>query len=155
MQKKTIRRKSSDNLYLHKDFHIALNYSIDYLYKNLGEEAVREYFVQFANAYYSPLKRAIRDKGLLAIKEHFEKIYKIEGAEFNMSFSQKELIIHLMRSPAVLHIKANGHSVCKSFRESVATVIKTICTDTPFDMEMLAYHEANGAYRIRFYRRQE
>ena len=135
MPKQTMTRKASDNRYLHKDFHIALNYGIDYLYKNIGEEAVREYFTQFANAYYSPFKRAIKDKGLLAIKAHYEKIYKIEGAEFDINLSQDELIIHLLASPAVMHIKTKGHPVSELYRESIATVIKTICNDTPYNFE--------------------
>ena len=60
MPKKIMRRKSSDNPYLHKDFHIALNYSIDYLHNNMGREAVKEYFTQFANAYYSPIPNPTR-----------------------------------------------------------------------------------------------
>ena len=155
MPKQTMTQKSSDNPYFHKDFHILLNYGIDYLHKNIGEEAVREYLIQFAVTYYSPFKSAIQDKGLLAIKEHYEKIYKIEGAVFDISYSQDELIIHLMASPAVMYIKAEGHSVSPLFRESVATVIKTICQDTPYDVEMLEYHEYNGSYRMRFFRRQE
>jgi hypothetical protein len=155
MPKQRLTRKSSDNQYLHKDFHIALNYSIDYLHKNFGEEAVREYFTQFANAYYSPFKSAIKDNGLPAIKSHYEKVYKIEGAEFNISLSQDELIIHLLASPAVMFIKAKGHPVSEIFHESVETVIKTLCMDTPYNVEMLEYHEDNGGYRIRIFRRQE
>ena len=155
MPKQTMTRKASDNRYLHKDFHIALNYSIDYLHNNFGKEAVREYLTQFANAYYSPFKDAIKAKGLFAIKEHYEKIYKIEEANFDIIFSQDELIIHLMASPVVMYIKAKGHPVSKMFHESIETVIKTICMDTPYDFEMLEYHEDNGAYRMRFFRRQE
>ncbi len=155
MPKQTMTRKSSDNPYLHKDFHILLNHGIDYLHKNIGEEAVREYLTQFASAYYSPFKRDIKNKGLLAIKEHYERIYEIEGALFDINFSQDELIIHLQASPAVMHIKAKGHPVSELYRETVATVIKTICQDTTYDSEMLEYHEDNGAYRIRFFRRKK
>jgi hypothetical protein len=155
MAKEIIRQKAADNTYLHRDFHIALNYGLDYLNKKFSEDAVREYLTQFANSYYSPLKRAIQDKGLLAIKEHYEKIFEIEGARFDIRFSQDELIIHLLASPAVLHIKAQGHPVSESYYESVATVNKTICQETPFDIEMLEYHEDNGSYRVRFFRRQQ
>ena len=141
--------------YLHQDFHIAFNYGLDYLQKNMGKAAVREYLGQFADAYYSPLKEAIKEKGLRAIKEHYEKIYKIETAEFKMRFSEDELIIHLLSSPAVRHIKSKGVSVSKSFHESISTVNEVICRDTSFEMEMLDYRENNGSYRMRFFRRQE
>jgi hypothetical protein len=155
MNKRKITRKASDNQYLHKDFHIAFNYCLDYLQKNLGEGAVREYLAQFTLTYFSPLKQSILTSGLLALKEHYEKIYKVENAEYRMQFSEVELIIHLFASPAVMHIKNKGHSVSPLFYESVSTVNKVICQDTPYDSEVLAYQEENGAYCLRFFRRQE
>ncbi len=153
MPKESFTRKASDNPYLHKDFHIALNYGIDYLYKKFGEEAVREYLVQFANAYFSPLKKTIKENGLRAIREHYVKIYEIEGAEYDTSFSQDELIITLFASPAVLHMNTNGHSVSPLFHETVTTVNKEICNNTPFECEVLEYKHENGAYRLHFFRR--
>lgn len=152
MPKQTITQKTSDNQYYHKDFHIALNYGIVYLHKEFGEDAVREYLEQFADTYYSQLRFAIEEKGLQAIKAHYEKIYEIESALFNMSFSPDELVIHLSASPAVMHIKASGHSVSELFRETVATVNKTICEKTHYDFELLEYHEENGGYSMRFSR---
>jgi len=155
MSKQTITQKTSDNQYYHKDFHIALNFGIDYLHRNFGEEAVRAYLTQFASVYYSPLIEAISEKGLLAIKEHYENIYEIEKAVFDMSFSQDKLIIQLSASPAVVHIKANGHTVSELFHETVSTVNKIICRNTPYDFELLEYNNSNGAYRLRFFRRDE
>ena len=155
MPKQTLTRKASDNPYFHKDFHIALNYGIEYLSRNFGEEAVREYLKQFADSYYSLLRIAIKEKGLLTVKEHYEKIYEIEKAVFDMSFSHDELIIHLSASPAVMHIKASGHSVSELFCETITTVNKTICENTAYDFELLEYIEENGAYRLRFFRREE
>lgn len=155
MPKQTITRKDSDNFYFHKDFHIALNYGIEYLHQNFGKESVCEYLTQFAREYYSPLISAIKEKGLLVIKEHYEKIYKIEEAVFDMNFSQDELIINLSASPAVTHIKSKGHSISELFYETVATVNKTICDNTSFDFELLEYNDENGEYRLRFFRRDE
>ena len=57
MARKTITQKSSDNPYFHRDFHIALNYGIDYLHKKFGAKAVKEYLAQFANNYHVTLKQ--------------------------------------------------------------------------------------------------
>ena len=155
MTKEIITRKASDNRYLHKDFHIALNYGIDYLHNKFGEGSVTEYLKQFANSFYSPLKKSLKEKGLIAIKEHYEEIYKIERAEFNMKFSQNELIIHVLASPAVTHIKANGHLISELFHETITTINRTICQDTPFEFELLEYNKGNGASIQRFFRRSK
>jgi len=152
--KQIIEQKASDNTYYHKDFHIALNYGIDYLYKSFGEDSVREYLVQFAKAYFAPLKKALREKGLLVIKEHYKNIYKIENAEFDINISHNELLIHLYESPAVMHIKANGHNVSYLYNETVITVNKEICSNTPYDCELVEYEHENGAYQLRFFKRK-
>lgn len=69
MTKEVIDRRASDNEYLHKDFHGALSAGIEYLQKNYGTQAVRDYLRQFALAFYSPLKKALGKRGLVAIKE--------------------------------------------------------------------------------------
>ncbi len=153
MHKQTITRKAADNDYFHRDFHIALNYAIGYLHENLGEEAVREYLIQFADAWTSPLKQAVLENGLSAIKRHYEKIYILEAAAFDMQLSDDELLIHLVASPAVAHIKSNGHVVSPLFYETVATVNREICRDTPFACELLHYDQESGGYRLRFFRR--
>ena len=153
MARKTITQKSSDNPYFHRDFHIALNYGIDYLHKKFGAKAVKEYLAQFANNYHAPLRKSLTENGLSAIKEHYEKIFKIEGAEFEMNSSHDDLIIHLFSSPGVHHIKSNGHQVSPCFHETVITVNKEICRDTPYDCEVANYESENGAYRLRFFKR--
>ena len=155
MQKEILTRKASDNRYLHKDFHIALNYGIGYLHNKFGKGSVTDYLKQFADSFYYPLKKSLKEKGLIAIKEHYEKIYKIEGAEFNMKFSRNELIIHLFASPAVMHIKANGHLVSELFHETITTINISICQDTPFEFELLEYNKENGAGIQRFLRRSK
>ena len=154
MAKQTLTRKASDNTYYHKDFHIAINFGIEYLHEKFGKEAVKEYLVQFADAYYSPFKKELKEKGLIAIKEHYEKIYQIEGAKFDLSFSSDELVIRLFASPAVMHIKSKGQRVSTLFNETVLTVNKTICRNTFYDVEMIDYNEENGGYQLRFHRRE-
>jgi hypothetical protein len=153
MAKKVINQKASDNTYYHPDFHIALNHGIEYLNNTMGEDAVREYLRQFVNAYHAGLKKDFLENGLRAIKEHYEKIYEIEKAVYNMHISENELIIHLTESPAVMHIRAGNHSVSSVYRETVATVNKEICRNTDYDCDVVDYNNENGAYKLRFFKR--
>ena len=151
MAKKVINQKASDNTYYHPDFHTALNYGIDYLYMNFGEEAVREYLRQFVDSYYTVLKKDLTEKGLVAIREHYKKIFQIENAVFNMNMSGDELVIHLSESPAVMHMRVGGHPVSPLYHETVSTVNKEICNNTIYDCEMEEYNHENGSYQIRFF----
>ncbi len=153
MSKKVIKRKASDSTYYHKDFHIALNYGLDYLYKKYGETAVKEYLGQFTKSYYAPLTAEMNERGLTAVKEHYEKIFEIEGAQYEISQTQDELILHLYSSPAVEHIKKTGHPLSAVFRETVITTMRVLCENSPYYVDILEYNEQDGGYRVRFYRR--
>ncbi len=153
MPVQSLKHTASEGPYFHPDFHIALNYGLEYLREHFGKEAVREFLVQFAANHHQPLKKKIAVKGLHAIREHFENIFKIEKAKFEMKTARDELVIALAGSPAVRHIRAGGHEISPLFHETVITVNKELCRDTPFDCELLEYEKETGAYRIKFYKK--
>lgn len=155
MGKEFMERKASDNEYLHKDFHGALSNGIDYLEKNYGKDAVREYLLQFSNSYYAPLKNEICTNGLVALKSYIERIYQVEGGKVNIAFSEDEMIVEIADCPAVSHMKAQGYHVACLFSETTRTVNEAICEDTPYAAELLEYDEETGRSVQRFVRRKQ
>ena len=153
--KKTMSRKASDNEYLHKDFHGALSCAVNYLHKTCGEEAVREYLRKFAVSYYAPLIINIKERGLAALKEHFEKIYGIEGGEVDISLKDDEFIINVYKCPAVTYLRENNRPVADLFYETTRTVNSALCEGTPFKAEFLDYNSITGGCIQRFTRRDK
>ena len=153
--KKILTRKASDHEYYHPDFHLALDHGLLYLLDRFGERAVREYLSQFASIYFASLKQGLMTEGLSAVRRHYEKIYRIERASYNIRISKDEGYVTVHGSPAVRHMKAKGHDVSPVFHETVATVNKEICRHTDFDCELLHYNPGNGAYQLHFYRKKE
>jgi hypothetical protein len=155
MPKQTMHRTASDNVYFHQDFHGALSASIDYLQDNYGEEAVRQYLRQFANAYYAPLTASLNSRGLVAIEEHFRKIYDLEGGTVRFDLSENELRIEVDTCPAISHMRRQGYPVARLYRETTDTVNQAICDGTPFGAELVQYEEQTGRSVQRFYRREQ
>jgi hypothetical protein len=153
-EKKVMRRKTADNVYLHKDFHGALNQALIYVEEHFGEEAVREYLRQFARAFYSPLTGRLREAGLTALKEHFEGIYAVEGAECCVAEFHDELVITVPRCPAVSHIRKMGFPLSPLFYETTKTVNEAICEGTLFRAELLECDPETGRSVMRFSRRR-
>lgn len=153
MAKEIMRRRSSDNVYLHKDFHGALSQGIQFIHRKYGAEAVRAYLRQFVAAYYAPLKAEIRRRGLPALKEHFEKMYRLEGGMIQLACSDDELRLEVNACPAVTHLRAHGYPVADLFIETTRTVNEALCEDTPFAAELIRYDEADGHSIQRFYRK--
>ena len=154
MTKETITRRAADNEYLHKDFHGALSVGLDYLEDNYGAPAVREFLHRFATTFYAPLTEAINRRGLIALKEHFEKIYMIEGGNISVTFSEDELSIEVDACPAVAHMREQGYTVARLFGETTRTVNEAICESTPFTAELVEYDDQTGRSIQRFYRRR-
>jgi len=151
--KKVMNRKASDNEYLHKDFHGALSCAIEYLHKNYGEEAVREYLKKFALTYYAPLINDLKERGLIALKEHFEKIYRIEGGDVEISLKDNELTINVYKCPAVTYLRENNRPVAPLFYETARTVNDALCEGTLFKAEFLDYNDTTGGCIQKFTRR--
>jgi len=152
MPKELMRRKASDNPYLHKDFHGALSGGIEYLDRRFGPQAVRDYLRQFARAFYGPLTEALRAQGLVALKEHFERIYRLEGAAVNVRLSDNELVVEVPECPAVMHMREHGYPVARLFEETTRTVNQAICEGTPYSAELVEYDPPSGRSIQRFYR---
>lgn len=164
MSKKVMNRKASDNEYLHKDFHGAMSCAIEYLHKNYGEEAVREYLKKFTREFYAPLIKDLKERGLIALKEHFERIYAIEGGDVEISMKGNdlnklneldlnepdELIINVRKCPAVTYMRENNRPVAALFYETTRTVNEALCEGTPFEAEFLEYNDITGGNIQKF-----
>ena len=152
-QRKVMRRKAADNPYLHKDFHGALSCAIEYLNENYGEEAVRQYLRDFARTFYTSLTAKLKEEGLGALKDHFEKVYRIEEAEAEFELAGDELIVRVPACPAVMHMRRHHYPVARLFHETTRVVNEQICEGTDFDAELVEYDPETGRSVQRFYRR--
>jgi len=153
MPKEILDRRAADNEYLHQDFHGAFSVGLQYLDDKYGAEAVRRYLRDFTLSYYAPLIAEIQSRGLPALREHFEKIYRDENAEIEISGDENELLIRVAACPAVMHIQKNNYLLARLFGESTRVVNETLCEDTPFFAELLNYQPETGAGTQRFARR--
>jgi len=149
-----IRRNAADNVYLHKDFHGALSTGLAYLEQRYGAEAVRDYLRQFASTFYAGVTGAINERGLIALREHLERIYALEGGQIRITCTPDELLLEVEACPAVTHMRQHGYAVAPLFYETSKTVYAAICEGTPFESEWLRYDEESGRSAVRFRRRQ-
>ena len=148
--KRVMHRKSSDNVYLHKDFHGALSCGIDYLDAQFGEEAVVQYLARFTRSFYAPLIEETRERGVLALKEHFERIYALEGGEIDTEMTDERLTLRVKACPAVTHMRQKGYKVTRLFKETTRTVNRVLCEGSGLGYELLTYDEETGQSVERF-----
>lgn len=150
-----MERRASDNKYLHRDFHVLADQGIAFVGEKYGDNGVREYLYRFTCAYYAPLIEAIKDKGLVALKEHIKKIYEIEEAQdaVILILNENELLVEVEYCPAVSFMKSVGHIPSKWYIETTRTLNETIADKTNYGFELLYYNAENGKAAYRFFRR--
>src|SRR5205085_6809526 len=132
------------NVYHHPDFHGGLSCGIEYLHLNHGEQSVRDYLRAFTLSFYAPLRERIKLRGLDALREHFEALYRDEGGEIEVSSSPDELVLRVAACPAVQHLRKRNYPVARLFSESTRAVNEALCEGTPFTAALDAYEEQTG-----------
>jgi neutral ceramidase len=151
---KVMERKASDNKYLHKDFHMALNLMMQYLYDNFGKEALTDYLAQFARAYHKPLIDKLKANDMNALLTYFRDIYEKEEWPVRITSDKNSVEIAQDACPAISHIVKNGNTPCPYYRETYNTVYKTICEETPFEYILEEFDDKTGACKQKFIRKE-
>jgi len=149
-----MRRKASDNKYLHKDFHGALSCGMEYLRRRYGKKAVYDYLKKFAKTYYAPLRRKIKKRGFSALKEYFQKIYKEESGIVKFKTTETQLMISVKKCPAICHMKAKGYQISPLFCETTRIMNEEICRGTPIKAVLAYFSAAEGKCTQIFSRRE-
>lgn len=152
---KVIERKASDNKYLHKDFHIALNLMMTYLLDHYGKDALISYLEQFAHEYFKPLTEKLKSGNTEVIVNYFNDIYKKEEWPVNIISGENSVEITQDACPAIAHIVQKGGKPCPCYRETYNTVYKTICENTPFEYVLEYFNDETGACKQQFIRKEK
>ncbi len=146
-------RKTSDNKYLHRDFHLSQNLLMDYIYCNFGENALTGYLEQFTEAYFQPVKRRLQTGDLNALLDYFTDLYQKEEWPVKITSGENSLVIEQESCPAISYIRARGSKPCPGYRETYHTIYKTLCRDTPFEYILEYFDNETGACRQMFIRK--
>lgn len=154
MPKRVMRRRAGDNVYLHRDFHAALNRALLFLEDKHGAAAVREYLGRFAAAHYAPLREEIGRRGLAALEEHLAAAFAREGGGAEVGRDGDDLVVAVTACPAVRHIAKLGERLSPRFFETTRTVNEVLCEGTPFGFSFDALDCAAGRCIQRFSRRR-
>ena len=152
--RKVMERKSSDNKYLHKDFHISQNILMDYIQRSFGAEALINYLEQYTVAYHNPLNQKIKQGNIGALLNYFIEIYKKEEWPVKISSDENYIEIEQDACPGISHIRSGGGEPCLNYRETYYTIYRTLCEGTPFEYILKYFNDETGACKQLFLRKE-
>ena len=155
MPKEVMRRTSLDNKYVPKFFHGEFSAQLEYIAGRYGHEGVRRYLRQFTQSFHAPLIDDLRKRGLIALKEYFEEIYRSEEADLDAALhDDAELVVKVRECPAVRYMKEHNLPIYQMYYETAKTVGEALCEDTPYASELAEYDSNTGRSVQRFCRRR-
>ncbi len=136
---------------VHKDFHGALSFGLQFLAREYGEAGVGEFLAGLATTVYKPLVEDLRARGLPALHDHWQRIFKLEGGGAEMTWEEDTLVLTVAQCPAVCHMQAQGYAIAERYCEHTRIVNKAMCQAAGYAAS-LEYDQAEGRCVQRFWK---
>jgi hypothetical protein len=110
------------------DFFFAVNATFRHILDSYGEDALHRYWQEMGREHYAAVTQAIRDRGLIALKEHWDTLFPEEpGSDVATSLDADKLTLTVKVCPAILHLKAHGRDVPPVYCDHCLHVSRGMC----------------------------
>ena len=128
LAKEVMTRRSADNEYFHKDFHISCDLGISYVGEHYGDDGVREYIRNYTANYLAPLSNQIREEGFQALEQYLKQLYETEKAPgvLKIRRSDDEIEVTITACPAIAFMRESGHTPSKWYIDTTTVLYETI-----------------------------
>lgn len=136
---------------VHKDFHGALSFGLQFIEDRYGSEGVREFLAGLADTVYKPLADALRQQGLSALREHWETVFGVEGGEIAIQIEGDQLVLRVLRCPAITHMKQQGYRIADHYCEHTRIVNEAVCAAAGY-ASSVEYDQSASRCVQRFWR---
>jgi len=136
---------------VHKDFHGALSYGLQFVEDNYGREGLDDFLSRLAESVYLPLVDGIRARGLDALREHWQTVFDLEQGEFEMHTQDGVLTLRVHRCPAIGHMKERGYAIADHFCEHTRIVNEAVCKAAGY-CSSVEYDQDGGRCVQRFWK---
>ena len=136
---------------VHKDFHGALSFGIQFLDDQYGMAGLEEFFARAAKAVYAQLIENLRERGLEALKEHWDTVFTLEAGGFETWYEGDTLVLDVRACPAIHHMRARNYRIADHFCEHTRIVNEAVCAAAGYACSV-EYDQDAGRCVQRFWR---
>lgn len=138
---------------VHKDFHGAFSYGIQFIMQSYGMEGLKAYLEKLADTVYAPLVKGLRDEGLSSLRAHWNHIFTLEGGKFELRNEGDTLVLDVHECPAIAHMKKQGYTIDPNFCEHTRILNEAICARAGY-RSSVDYNQAEGRCVQRFWKEE-
>jgi len=117
---------------IHKDFHLAVNTTINWVLSSYGIDFLAELFRRTAQDVYAAIYQKLKNGDASEFIEHMEYFLSREGGEFYLDENDSGVILHIIKCPAACHIKDKYGKVPEAFHLQTVLLNNAWSQNTPF-----------------------
>jgi hypothetical protein len=136
---------------VHKDFHGALSYGLQFVEDNYGRGGMSEFLAGLADTVYEPLRDDLRARGLNALRDHWKTIFDLEQGGYEMAMDGETLVLTVSRCPAITHMREHGYAVAEHYCEHTRLVNAAVCAPAGY-ASSVEYDQQAGSCVQRFWK---
>ena len=140
----TMRYRDTGNV--HKDFHLAMNTSIQYVLRTYGMEFLRELFRRTAQNVYKDIYLALTRGEWRPLLEHWTYYYDREEGKYEVIPADGGFIFLVTDCPAARHLREKNVPVTADFFLQDTLMNDAWSSGTPFEIRTDFLGE--GSYRM-------
>lgn len=134
---------------VHKDFHGAVNCTIEYICKNFGNNALHEIFFKTGRDVYKDIREHLERGDSCELEKFWSYFLGREDGEFDMEKSNGEIRLIVKKCPAVEHLKMLGIEPHPEFCSQTKYMNKGLCHGTGFEIETVKTGEFSCVQTLR------
>jgi hypothetical protein len=127
-----MRYKDTGNV--HMDFHLSTNATIEYILQHYDLDFLRELFRRTAQKVYKDLYENLKAGNAAPLVEHTAYYIEREGGALTVTEKDDEIIIDVIRCPAVFHARERGYRAPTDFCLQTALMNNAWSEGTPFEI---------------------
>jgi len=131
---------------VHKDFHLAMNTSIQYVLRTYGMEFLRELFRRTAQEVYKDIYLSLKRGEWQPLLEHWTYYYDREEGKYTVTKVDGGFIFLVLECPAVRHLKEKQVPLTSDFALQETLINEAWSSGTQFQIRTEILGE--GSYRM-------
>ncbi|MGV8845312.1 hypothetical protein [Tessaracoccus sp.] len=98
------------------DFYFGINATFAHIKERYGMEGLHAYWEGLGRDYQRPVWQRWAEGGLPAVAEYWETFFSHEpGAEVAVSHAGDDVVLEVIRCPAIAHLRANDREILPQF----------------------------------------
>ena len=120
---------------LHKDFHVSMNATLEYVGSRYGRDALRNLFRDTAHKVYRSIYEKLQAGDWSELVEHWCYFMDREEADYSLEERDDAVVMTVRKCPAIAHLHKLGMTPSEFFCDQTVMLNEAWCEETPFEAE--------------------